>query len=98
MGIKTSPAFKFYTGGLFDSTISENSCTEKTGHAVYLAGWGKDYWRVKNSWGEKYGINGYVHVKMNDDLIGDKCTCICGRKGKFNPEEGCKFKTVIEKA
>ena len=96
MGIKTSPAFKFYTGGIFDSTNSENECTKRTGHAVHLSGWGEDYWRVKNSWGQPYGIKGYVHVKMNDDLIGEQAICICGKKGSMKLGEGCKFKTVIE--
>ena len=96
-GIKTSKAFKFYSGGIFDSENIENQCTESPGHAVYLSGWGESYWRVKNSWGDDYGIKGYVHVKMNDDLIGEKSICICGKRKKIDSKLGCKFQTVVKR-
>ena len=43
-------------------------------HAVLLVGYGKnngeDYWLVKNSWGPKWGINGYFMLKRGINRCG----------------------------
>jgi len=54
--------FKAVKGGVYD--------IEKSGpvtHAVLGVGWGTlngvDYWLIKNSWGKRWGDNGYIKVK-----------------------------------
>ena len=96
VSVKTSPAFKYFSGGIMDSSNRDNKCTQKTSHSVYLVGWGKNYWRIKNSWGEKFGIKGYAHISMNDSLMYDDATCICGTKGRKTIKKGCLFKAVVE--
>jgi C1A family cysteine protease len=36
-------------------------------HAVLIVGYTPNYWIVKNSWGQDYGLGGYVHVEMNQN-------------------------------
>merc|ERR1711988_601736 len=55
-------AFQLYKSGILSST-----CGTKLDHGVLLVGYGsdsgKDYWKVKNSWGTTYGENGYVRLE-----------------------------------
>lgn len=34
-------------------------------HAVLLVGYTADYWIIKNQWGSRFGINGYIHISRN---------------------------------
>lgn len=45
------------------------------GHAIKLIGWdsdektGQNYWIAENSWGESWGINGFVHIATGQQLL-----------------------------
>lgn len=64
--------FLFYGEGIFDC----EECSTKNNHAVLLVGYEmKDdipYWIVKNSWGTKWGEDGYIRIKMieGDGILG----------------------------
>lgn len=63
----TGKSFKFYSSGIY----YEPKCDpNKLTHAVLAVGYGtdehgKDYYIVKNSWGKKWGENGYIKMARN---------------------------------
>jgi C1A family cysteine protease len=65
--------FQFYSGGVMDS-----ACGTALDHGVLAVGYGtdagKDYYKVKNSWGADWGMKGYI---------------LLGRGAKFNPSGQC---------
>jgi len=60
------PSFEFYEGGVYyEAACSQNALD----HEMLVVGWGtdsgKDYWLVKNSWGEDWGLKGYIMMARN---------------------------------
>jgi C1A family cysteine protease len=68
-------SWQYYTGGIL------TSCGNQVDHAVQLVGYqnyGESgaYWIVRNSWGQDWGINGFIWLEIGEDLcsIGDYAT------------------------
>lgn len=75
-----------YGGGVFD-TCNRDSVVN---HAVVLIGYGhstehnKDYWYIRNSWGEAWGENGFIRLQRHSSDQGDAGYCGVDH----NPKEG----------
>uniref|UniRef100_H2Z894 Cathepsin H n=2 Tax=Ciona savignyi TaxID=51511 RepID=H2Z894_CIOSA len=66
--------FVNYKSGVFSSTKCGNKASE-VNHAVLAVGYGytadgEDYWLVKNSWGPKWGMDGYFRIKRGVNMCG----------------------------
>jgi C1A family cysteine protease len=65
-------AFQSYNSGVLDSWF----CGKKLDHGVLVVGYGtdeesgKDYWKVKNSWGPTWGEEGYVRIVRGKNMCG----------------------------
>lgn len=57
-------SIQLYESGIYYEPRCDSNSLD---HAVLVVGYdtdknGKDYWIVKNSWGENWGIKGYIHM------------------------------------
>ena len=72
-----------YSGGILDKTSSQCP-TSGINHAVTMVGYGhddasdKDYWIVKNSWGQNWGEQGYFRIKRGSGTCGINCYITTG--------------------
>lgn len=77
-------ALYHYQGGVFETNSSECK-TENQNHAVHLIGWDSSsempYWIIRNSWGEGWGVKGFLHIQINKKFS-EPGLCFCG--GKLN--------------
>uniref|UniRef100_A0A1D1YV59 Oryzain alpha chain n=1 Tax=Anthurium amnicola TaxID=1678845 RepID=A0A1D1YV59_9ARAE len=64
--------FQLYKSGIFDG-----ACGTDLDHGVVAVGYGteneKDYWTIRNSWGDKWGEAGYVRIERNIANSTGKC-------------------------
>lgn len=65
--------FQFYSSGVFDAA----SCGSDVDHGVLMVGYGtedgKDYYKIKNSWGSSWGEDGYIKVTRDSSDPNGQC-------------------------
>lgn len=80
------PGFHFYSGGVFDGL-----CGTRLDHGVTLIGWGidngKQYWKVKNSWGPDWGADGYIYLAKNISKSHGQCGLAMEPSFPSNPKD-----------
>ena len=68
-----------YQSGVYHHVSDEEGFDLIGSHAVLLVGWGTisteegqvEYWTVKNSWGDDWGMDGYFNIKMGECYIAE---------------------------
>jgi C1A family cysteine protease len=59
---------------MYQSGVLTGTCGQRLDHGVLNVGYGTmdgvDYWKVKNSWGSGWGMDGYILIEKSD---ADKC-------------------------
>jgi len=67
-------AFQFYSGGVLTGL-----CGTRLDHGVLVVGYGtsgsQQYWKVKNSWGTTWGMEGYILICKDCGKNGNKGEC-----------------------
>ncbi|KAL2906332.1 Cysteine proteinase RD21A [Bienertia sinuspersici] len=62
---------------LYQSGVFTGHCGTNIDHAVVVVGYGSengsDYWIVRNSWGNKWGEDGYFRMQRNTHTFTGKC-------------------------
>jgi len=64
-----------YNGGILDApdccnAATDPNCVYTLNHAVLVVGYGPNYWLIKNSWGTRWGENGYFKIKRGTGHCG----------------------------
>ena len=72
------PAFQTYKSG-----VLTGSCGTNLDHGVLAVGYGTwsdgtDYYKVKNSWGTSWGMNGYILIQRGNPQRCGECGILCG--------------------
>uniref|UniRef100_UPI0037E9B1E8 pro-cathepsin H n=1 Tax=Semicossyphus pulcher TaxID=241346 RepID=UPI0037E9B1E8 len=73
LAFEVTSDFMLYHQGVYTSTVCHNT-PDKVNHAVLAVGYGQEngspYWIVKNSWGPRWGINGYFLIERGKNMCG----------------------------
>ena len=50
--------------------IFNGKCGKKINHAILIVGYSEKYWIIKNSWGTKWGNNGFFRLPRGKNMCG----------------------------
>lgn len=64
--VGTTELLMSYNKGIFPGI----ACGSALDHAVTIVGYTPEYWIVRNSWGSRWGVNGYFHLERGVNACG----------------------------
>lgn len=64
--VGTTELLFYYNGGIFPG----DACGTNIDHAVTVVGYTPRYWIIKNSWGTKWGVKGYLYLERGVNACG----------------------------
>jgi len=70
VGVNAGAWHSYVRGGIIDHKICSSKMSD-VNHGVVAVGWGYDkdldahYWLLKNSWGARWGDDGYIRIERN---------------------------------
>lgn len=84
VAFQAPPDLFYYTGGIYTGPsprsepqgVNGVNVWQQTNHAVVAVGWGVDpktgvkYWKLKNTWGLRWGENGYFRIRRGTNECG----------------------------
>ena len=73
VAVRATDAFLSYVGGVFNEHDPQCKRDGKcVNHAITIVGWdeSKKAWIIKNSWGDLWGIRGYMYISYDTNDIG----------------------------
>jgi cathepsin C len=84
VAFQAPPDLFYYTGGIYTGPAPKEEAQgvngvnvwQQTNHAVVAVGWGVDkktgvkYWKLKNTWGLKWGEQGYFRIRRGTNECG----------------------------
>jgi cathepsin C len=84
VAFQAPPDLFYYTGGIYTGPAPKEEAQgvngvnvwQQTNHAVVAVGWGVDkksgvkYWKLKNTWGLKWGEAGYFRIRRGTNECG----------------------------
>lgn len=59
--IYATDAMLEYKGGVYKEEVAQIELN----HVIEVVGWGPDYWIIKNSWGVRWGEDGFMRLSMD---------------------------------
>jgi cathepsin C len=76
VGIEVIRPFYQYSSGIFSfgkKKKFENKEWQSVNHSILLVGYGIEngieYWEIMNSWGERWGNNGFAKIKKGENIM-----------------------------
>ena len=81
-GVNAGPILN-YSGGILDVPHEDT----EVDHIISIVGWGyngnKQYWKIRNSWGEYWGELGYFRVVLGENQLGLETDCAWAKPGRW---------------
>ncbi|XP_037709997.1 procathepsin L isoform X2 [Drosophila subpulchrella] len=63
----TPKTFQLYSDGIYDDALCSSASVN---HAMLVVGFGKDYWILKNWWGDRWGESGFMRIRKGVNMCG----------------------------